>query len=88
MYMCTCVCVSVLLECFLTDHLGVVGAADPARDELQRLPLDRAHAPDQRLLSNHLAYGHSTQEGLHNSQNTTTTTTACTNSLCSMTRTC
>lgn len=48
-----CLCA---FECyFLTDHLGVVGAADPARDELQRLPLDRAHAADQRLLGDHLA---------------------------------
>ena len=35
-------------------HLGVVGAADPARDEFKGLPLHRPHAPDQGLLGHHL----------------------------------
>jgi len=39
-------------------HIEVVGPADPARYELQRFLLDRAHAPDERLLHHHLAVLH------------------------------
>lgn len=37
-----------------THHLWVRGSADPPRDELERLLLDRPHAPDLGLLHHRL----------------------------------
>ena len=39
----------------VTNHLAVVGAADPAGDQLERLLLHGAHALDERLLRHVLA---------------------------------
>ena len=41
----------------LTHHLSIIRPANPARDEIERLLLDSAHALDERLFHDILAVG-------------------------------